>query len=120
MLVEDLLELRKLLDTIYVDDKVKSYVVDLVFATRAPAEVDLPELGPLLLYGASPRASLALTRAGRARVFLEGRGFVTPQDIKAVGLSVLRHRVIPSYEAEAEERTSEDILKQIFDHVPVP
>ncbi len=120
MSLEELLELRKLMDTIYLDEKVKSYVVDLVFATRSPAEIDLPELAPLLLYGASPRASLALTRAGRAHAFLEGRGFVTPQDIKAVGLSVLRHRVIPSYEAEAEEKTSEDILKQIFDHVPVP
>ncbi|MHC5066203.1 MAG: AAA family ATPase [Planctomycetota bacterium] len=120
MKIEELLELRKLMDTIYVDEKVKSYVVDLVFATRSPEEINLPELGPLLLYGASPRASLALTRAGRARAFLEGRGFVTPQDIKAVGLSVLRHRVIPSYEAEAEEKTSEDILRQIFDHVPVP
>ena len=111
---------RKLLDTIYVDDKVKTYVVDLVFATRDPAEIGLEKLRPLILYGASPRASLALTRASRARAFLEGRGFVTPQDVKAVGYSVLRHRLIPTYEAEAEEISSEDILRQIFDHVPVP
>ncbi len=111
---------RKMLDTIYVDDKVKTYVVDLVFATRDPAEIGLEKLRPLILYGASPRASLALTRASRAMAFLEGRGFVTPQDVKAVGYSVLRHRLIPTYEAEAEEISSEDILRQIFDHVPVP
>ena len=116
----DLLDVRRLLDTIYLDDKVKSYVVDLVFATRDPGLVGLARLKPLLLYGASPRASLALTRAARAKAFLSGRGFVTPQDVKAVGMPVLRHRVITTYEAEAEELTSEDILKQIFDHVPVP
>jgi MoxR-like ATPase len=116
----DLLDLRRLLDTVYVDDKVKSYVVDLVFATREPGDVGLPDLKPLLLYGASPRASIALTRAARARAFLDGRGFVSPQDVKAVGFAVLRHRVIPSYEAEAEEMTSEHLLRRIFDHVPVP
>jgi MoxR-like ATPase len=99
---------------------VKSYVVDLVFATRDASLVGLPKLKPLILYGASPRASLALTRAARAKAFLDGRGFVTPQDIKAVGLAVLRHRVLTSYEAEAEGITSEQILRQVFDHVPVP
>ncbi|MCP5040592.1 MAG: MoxR family ATPase, partial [bacterium] len=118
--INSLIELRKLIELIYVDDKVKSYVVDLVFATREPEAVGLAELKPLLLYGASPRASLALVKAARARAFLDGRGYVTPQDIKAVGYSVLRHRVIPSYEAEAEEMTAEDLLRQIFDHVPVP
>jgi MoxR-like ATPase len=117
---ERLLESRRLLDAVYVDDKVKGYVVDLVFATRDPARVGLEKLRPLVQYGASPRASLALTRAARARAFLEGRGFVTPQDVKAVGMPVLRHRVITTYEAEAEELTSEDLLKEIFDHVPVP
>jgi MoxR-like ATPase len=115
-----LLQSRRLLDTIYVDDKVKTFVVDLVFATRDPALVGLPQLKPLLLYGASPRASLSLTRAAKARAFLTGRGFVTPQDVKAVGMAVLRHRVIPTYEAEAEDKTSEDLLRTIFDHVPVP
>ena len=85
-----------------------------------PADVGLDKLQPLILYGASPRASLALARASRARAFLEGRGFVTPQDVKAVGMQVLRHRLITTYEAEAEDVTSEDILQQIFDHVPVP
>ena len=115
-----LAELRRLMQAIYVDEKVKSYVVDLVFATRDPASVGLDKIAQLVLYGASPRASLALTSCARARAFLEGRGFVTPQDVKAVGMAVLRHRVITTYEAEAEEVTSEDILQQIFDHVPVP
>ena len=115
-----LLQSRRLLDTLYVDEKVKTYVVDLVHATREPAQVGLQKLKPLLLYGASPRASLSLVRAAKARAFLAGRGFVTPQDVKAVGLPVLRHRVITTYEAEAEGLRSEDLLKQIFDHVPVP
>ena len=112
--------MRALLDTIYLDDKVKSYIVDLVFATRKPADVGLDKLQPLILYGASPRASLALARASRARAFLEGRGFVTPQDVKAVGVMVMRHRVLTTYEAEAEGITSEQVLQQIFDTVPVP
>jgi MoxR-like ATPase len=115
-----LLESQRLLDTIYVDDKVKAYIVDLVFATREPAGAGLERLRPLLLYGASPRASLSLLRAARARAFLHGRGYVTPQDVKAVGLSVLRHRIVPTYEAEAEDLTPELLLRQVFDHVPVP
>ena len=114
------LETRRILEAVYVDDKVKSYVVDLVFATRDPSQVGLAKLKPLILYGASPRASLALTRAARAKAFMDGRGFVTPQDVKAVGFPVLRHRVATSYEAEAEGVTSEQILREIFDHVPVP
>ena len=114
------LELRRLMATIYLDDKVKSYVVDLVAATRNPGDVGLGKLQQLILYGGSPRASLSLTRAARAHAFLAGRGFVTPQDVKAVGMAVLRHRIITTYEAEAEEVTSEDILQQVFDHVPVP
>ena len=116
----ELLRMRGLLDTIYLDDKVKSYIVDLVFATREPAAVGLEKLQPLILYGASPRASLALARASRARAFLEGRGFVTPQDVKAVGTMVMRHRVLTTYEAEAEGVTSEEVLQQIFDTVAVP
>jgi MoxR-like ATPase len=117
---QDLLRMRALLDTIYLDDKVKGYIVDLVFATREPEQVGLAKLRPLILYGASPRASLALARASRARAFLEGRGFVTPQDVKAVGTMVLRHRVLTTYEAEAEGITSEQVLKQVFDTVRVP
>jgi MoxR-like ATPase len=118
--LERLADLRRLMRAIYVDEKVKSYVVDLVFATRDPGLVGLEQLKQLIMYGASPRASLALTASARARAFLEGRGFVTPQDVKAVGMQVLRHRLITTYEAEAEEVSSEEILQQIFDHVPVP
>lgn len=117
---EQLLKMRALLDTIYLDDKVKGYIVDLVFATREPEQVGLAKLKPLILYGASPRASLALARTARARAFLEGRGFVTPQDVKAVGSMVLRHRVLTTYEAEAEGVDSEELLRTIFDTVPVP
>jgi MoxR-like ATPase len=117
---QELLRMRALLDTIYLDDKVKSYIVDLVFATRQPEEVGLARLKPLILYGASPRASLALARSARARAFLEGRGFVTPQDVKAVGAMVLRHRVLTTYEAEAEGVTSEQLLQTLFDTVKVP
>jgi MoxR-like ATPase len=117
---EAIMQCRALLDTIYLDDKVVTYVVDLVFATRRPEECGLAKLKPLILYGASPRASLSLTRAARARAFLAGRGFVTPQDVKAVGYAVLRHRVLTTYEAEAEGIASEDVLRQVFDTVPVP
>jgi MoxR-like ATPase len=117
---QNVLAARRLLDAIYVDEKVKTYVVDLVFATRKPAEAGLAELAPLIQYGASPRASIALTQAARARAFLEGRGFVTPQDVKTVGMSVLRHRVITTYEAEAEGLTSANVIQKAFDTVPVP
>jgi MoxR-like ATPase len=117
---EQILSARELLDEIYVDEKLLGYVVDLVFATRNPAEAGLEALKPLILYGASPRASIALVRAARARAFMEGRGYVTPHDVKAVGLEVLRHRVIPTYEAEAEGVSSEDVIRDVFDTIPVP
>jgi MoxR-like ATPase len=111
---------RKLLDAVYVDEKILRYVVDLVFATREPHAAGLAELKPLLMYGASPRASIALTQAARAHAVLRGRGYVTPHDIKAVGMDVLRHRVITTYEAEAEGVTSVQVLQKVFDRVPVP
>jgi MoxR-like ATPase len=113
-------EARKLLDSIYVDEKVKNYIVELVFATRRPADYGMKELAPLIQFGASPRASIALAQASKARALLDGRGFVTPQDVKSIGLSVLRHRVITTYEAEAENLTSADIIQKAFDTVPVP
>jgi MoxR-like ATPase len=116
---DDVLEARKVVDQIYVDDRVAGYVVDLVTATREPHRVD-PELGPLIEFGASPRATLALTLCARANAFQEGRAYVVPQDVKDVAMDVLRHRVATTYEAEAEERTSEDIVQTILDHVPVP
>lgn len=103
---------REIADNIYIDEKIKSYIVDLVFATRAP--------NPYILYGASPRASIYLAKAAKAYAFINGRGYVTPEDIKAIGADVLRHRVLLTYEAEAENVTSEQIVKQIFDSVEVP
>jgi MoxR-like ATPase len=117
---EQVLSARELLDEVYVDPKVLSYVVDLVFATRKPEEAGLAKWKPRILYGASPRASVAWVQAARARAFLEGRGFVTPHDVKAVGMDVLRHRVLTTYEAEAEGLTSVDALREIFDAVRVP
>jgi MoxR-like ATPase len=115
----DILTARRLVDDIYVDDKIKDYVVSIVFATREPAAYKL-DLGPLIEYGASPRATLALTLAAKAHAFLEGRGYVTPQDVKSIGNDVLRHRVIVSYEAEAEEVDADEVVKRVFDGVPVP
>jgi MoxR-like ATPase len=117
---DQLLAARTLLDSVYVDEKVLGYVVDLVFATRKPEEAGLADMKPLILYGASPRASIALTQAARARAFLQGRAFVTPHDIKAVGMDVLRHRVITTYEAEAEGITSVDVIQRVFDTIRVP
>ncbi len=111
---------RALLDQVYVDERLLDYVVSLVFATRAPAEAGLGALKAQILYGASPRATIALVRASRARAFLEGRGFVTPHDVKAVAFDVLRHRVLTTYEAEAEGLTSVDVIARVLDHVPVP
>ena len=116
---EDILRLRSLADEIYIDDRLIDYIVEIVSATRNPGEYGLA-IGEYIRYGASPRATIYLTMAARAHAFLAGRGYVTPQDIKSVGLDVLRHRVILSYEAEAEERTSEDIIQKIFDHIEVP
>jgi len=117
---EQVLAARKVLDRILIDERVLDYIVDLVFATRRPAEHGLAELKPLILYGASPRASIALARAARARAFLAGRGYVTPHDVKSVGMDVLRHRVIPTYEAEAEGVSPVDLVRRVFDAVPVP
>jgi MoxR-like ATPase len=117
---DDIIKARRIVKEIYVDEKVKNYIVDIVFATREPENYNLKDLKPLISYGASPRATIYLTLAAKAYAFLQGRGYVTPEDVKIIGTDVLRHRVILSYEAEAEEMTSEDILKQIFDGVEVP
>lgn len=117
---EKILAARRLLDEIYVDEKVLTYLVDLTFATREPEAAGLGDLAPLILYGASPRASIGLTLAARARAFLSGRGFVTPHDIKSVAMPVLQHRVITTFEAEAEGLTSVDVIRRVLDTVPVP
>jgi MoxR-like ATPase len=116
---KDILAARALVDAIYIDDKVKEYIIDLVVATRSPQTFKL-DLGQFIQYGASPRATLYLTLAAKAQAFINGRGYVTPQDVKSIGADVLRHRVIISYEAEAEEMTSDTIVQKIFDGVPVP
>jgi MoxR-like ATPase len=116
---DDVLAARALVDQIYVDDKIKDYIVTLVTATRDPAAHGL-DLGPLIQYGASPRATLALTLAAKANAFLNGRGYVTPQDVKTIGADVLRHRIIVSYEAEAEDVDADEIVRRVFDGVPVP
>ena len=116
---EDILRLRTLSDEIYMDEKIEDYILSIVQATRAPEECGL-NVGDLIRYGASPRATIALCMASRAYALIQGRGYVTPQDVKSVGMDVLRHRLIVSYEAEAEEKTSEDLIQQIFNAVKVP
>jgi len=116
---ERILETRKIVDEVYIDDKVKDYIIDLVFATRNPDEYNL-DLKRYIEYGASPRATIYLTLASKAHAFIQGRGYVTPQDVKSIGMDVLRHRVIITYEAEAEDMTSEDVVQRIFDEVEVP
>ena len=116
----DIARLRALIDEVRVDKKIEEYILDLVEATRDPAAHGMPELADLIRYGASPRATIFLALAARGHALLAGRGYVVPQDVKSVGVDILRHRVIISYEAEAEEKSSEDILKTIFDTVEVP
>ena len=111
---------RDVVREIYVDEKIKEYVLDLVFASREPASHNLPDLEPLIAYGASPRASLYLIMAAKAYAFLQGRGYVIPEDIKQMAPDVLRHRVIVTYEAEAEDLTGADIVQRILDEVEVP
>jgi len=117
---KDIVDAREVVNSIYIDEKIKDYIVNIVFATREPASFGMPELDGLIEYGASPRASIYLSQTTRAYAFMQGRGYVTPQDVKSIGMDVLRHRVIVSYEAEAEEMSSEDIIRKIFDHVEVP
>jgi MoxR-like ATPase len=116
----EILKARKTVDEIYIDERIEKYIVDIVFATRDPKSYRLDELTALIKFGASPRASIHLSIASKAYAFLQGRGYVVPQDVKTVGMDVLRHRVIISYEAEAEDKTSEDIIKRVFEEVKVP
>ena len=102
------------------DDKIKDYIVTLVHGTRYPADVDMADMVDLIEYGSSPRATIFLAQAARAHAFLRRRGYVTPDDVKAIGFDVLRHRLVVSYEAEAEEVDSDQIVQQLFDHVEVP
>jgi MoxR-like ATPase len=117
---EKINQIKAIIDQIFIDDKLYDYVASIVFSTRNPDAFGLKALAPLIEYGASPRASICLIKAARTYAFLQGRGYVTPQDIKAIGPDVLRHRLVVSYEAEAQEQTSDDLLKKIFDTIDVP
>ena len=118
---KDILEIRKTVKDIHMESKIKDYILDLVFATREPEKFkNLKELSDLIDYGASPRASIYLAQAAKAHAFLEHRGYVTPDDIKAIGKDILRHRIILTYEAEAEQITQEDIVNRLFDEIEVP
>jgi MoxR-like ATPase len=111
---------QKLINDIYVDEKVEEYILNLVFSTRNPSNYNLSDLSHLIENGASPRASISLILAAKARAFLEGRGYITPEDVRFIGKDVLRHRIILSYEAEAEEISSEDIIQRLFDSIEIP
>jgi MoxR-like ATPase len=111
---------RLVVSDIYVDEKIEKYVVDLILATRDPDSYELGEISDLIAYGGSPRATIFLILASRARAFLEGRGYVIPEDVRYVGFDILRHRIIPTYEAEAEEVSSEDLIQRLFDTIEVP
>ena len=115
-----IIKAQKAINDIYVDEKVEDYVLNLVFATRNPTKHGLEDLSQLIQYGASPRATINLILASKARAFLEGRGYITPEDVRYIGIDVLRHRIILTYEAEAEELTSEDIIQRLFDSIEIP
>jgi len=115
-----ILEARGRIADLYMDDRIVDYIVDIVHATREPREYGLPELEPLVEFGASPRATIALAQASRAHAFLRGRAFVTPDDVKAIAPDVLRHRVLTTYEAEAEEVTSDDLVQRVLARIESP
>jgi MoxR-like ATPase len=119
MSAAEILSARKMVDQIHVDSKIQEYIVDIVMATRNPAAYGLP-LDELIQFGGSPRATINLTLAAKANAFLAGRAYVMPEDVKAIAMDVLRHRVIITYEAEAEEKTSEDVVSEILRAIPVP
>jgi MoxR-like ATPase len=117
---EEIAEARSVVQEVYIDEKIRDYIVNVVHATREPKAHGLSELADFIAFGASPRASIYLNMAARAHAFLRHRGYVTPEDIKAIGVDVLRHRVILTYEAEAEDVTAETVVRKLFEHVEVP
>jgi len=117
---EDIIKARDVVRSIYIDDKIKEYIVNIIFATREPEKYGLSEIKDLIAFGASPRATIYLNLAAKAHAFLKGRGYVTPEDIKAIGYDVLRHRILITYEAEAEEINSDNIVAKVFDTIEVP
>ena len=116
----EIIKARNVIEEIYIDPKIEQYIVDIVFATRNPKEYGLEDLVELIAYGASPRASIYLSKTAKAHAFLKRRGYVTPEDVRAVGMDVLRHRVIVTYEAEAEEVTPEDVVRKVLNKIEVP
>jgi len=117
---QEIMAARHRISELYMDERIVDYIVDIVHATRAPTEAGLKDLAPLIEYGASPRATIALAQASRAHAFLRGRAFVTPDDVKAIAFDVLRHRVLTTYEAEAEEVTSDDVVRRVLDKIESP
>jgi MoxR-like ATPase len=116
----DIIKARDAVRQIYIDEKIEKYIIDIVFATRNPEQYGLTELSDLITYGASPRASIYLAMAAKAHAFLRRRGYVTPEDVRSIGMDVMRHRIILSYEAEAEEVGTEDVIRKILNRVEVP
>jgi len=117
---KDIISARNLVKEIYIDEKVERYIIDIVFATRNPKEYGLDDLQDLISFGASPRASIYLNQAAKAHAFLRRRGYVVPEDIRAIGMDVLRHRILVTYEAEAEEITPEDVVRKVLNKIEVP
>jgi len=116
----EIIKARNVVKDVYVDEKIEKYIIDIVFATREPEEYGLNELKDLITFGASPRASISLALAAKAHAFLRRRGYVTPEDVRAIGMDVMRHRVILSYEAEAEDMSTEDVIRKVLNRVEVP
>jgi len=116
----DIVRARNVVKEVYIDEKIEKYIVDIVFATREPEKFELEELKDLINFGASPRASIFLSLAAKAHAFLRRRGYVTPEDVRAIGMDVMRHRIILSYEAEAEEVGTEDVIRKVLNRVEVP
>ena len=116
----DILQGRQIVEKIHIDEKLYGYIAEVVFATRTPEKFGLADIKPLIQFGASPRASIYLVRAARAHALLQGRGYVTPQDIKAIGYDVLRHRILLTYEAEARDMNSDQVIQKVFDKINVP
>ena len=117
---ETIIEAQKIITEIYVDEKVEDYILDLVFATRNPLKYDLKDFDGIIDIGASPRATINILKASKSRAFTEGRGYVTPEDVRYVSIEILRHRVILTYEAEAEELTTDQVITRLFEKIEVP
>ena len=117
---DKIIDAQDVINEIYVDEKVEDYVLKLIFATRNPIKYDLKDMDGIIDFGASPRATINIVRAAKARAFTEGRGYITPEDVRYIGADVLRHRIILTYEAEAEELTTEEVINRLFEKIEVP